>query len=90
MFSLPTPRQTDIGMERQIEDREAEACFARWGSCSFAGHVCGVRQLWPRRGGPPLGLFAVFSVLSPVLCQQQGELRAWNVWALGRAGSPLP
>lgn len=38
-------------------------------------------QLWPGGRGPPSCLFPVFSVLSPLLCQQQGEFKAQEAWA---------
>lgn len=44
--------------------------------CVSPGHVCGVWQLWPGGRGPPPCPFPVLPVLSPVLCQQQGEFRA--------------
>lgn len=37
-------------------------------------------QLWPGGRGPPPCLFPVFTVLSPILCQQQGEFRAQEAW----------
>lgn len=48
--------------------------------CVSLGHVRGMWQLWTGSRGPPPRLFPVFSVLSPLLCQQQGEFKAQEAW----------
>lgn len=61
--------------------------------CVSPGHVCGMRQLWPGGRGPPPCLFPVFTVLSPLLCQQQGELgprgQGWGMGSLFSYPRPL-